>query len=146
MMRASPTGTQRMVLRPRRFQGYFCGMTTSANSINALLAAKDPVVSETYSRLLSAVRGLGPVVEEPNKSSIHLKAGPTGSAFAGVHPRRAAMLLNIRSDKPIASSRVRKTEQVSKNRVQNELLVSSPAEIDAELLAWLAAAYSLSAQ
>ena len=56
------------------------------------------------------------------------------------------MLLNIRSDKPIASSRVRKTEQVSKNRVHNELLVSSPAEIDAELLAWLAAAYSLSAQ
>jgi len=35
------------------------------------------------------------------------------------------------------------SEQVSKNRFHNELKLSSPDEIDAELLAWLNDAYAL---
>ena len=63
--------------------------------------------------------------------------------FASVHPRKSYVYLNIRSDYPIASPRIAKTEQVSKNRFHNELKLTSPGEIDEELLGWLQDAYAL---
>ncbi len=44
---------------------------------------------------------------------------------------------------PVASPRIAKSEQVSKNRFHNELKLTSPDEIDAELLSWLKDAYAL---
>jgi hypothetical protein len=41
-----------------------------------------------------------------------------GSAFAGFHPRKNALMLTIKADQPIKSARVAKVEQVSKNRWQ----------------------------
>jgi hypothetical protein len=120
-------------------------MTTPTYTVDALLDGKDAVVAETYARLLAALRTLGAVEEEAKKTSVHLTAGPGTSAFAGVHPRRAALLLNIRSAAPIESPRVRKVEQVSKNRFHNELLLESPSDVDAELVGWLRAAYGLAA-
>lgn len=111
--------------------------------LHSLLSGSDAVVAETYDRLLAALRSLGPVVEEPNKSSIHLKPAAAASAFAGIHPRRAALLLNIRTVAAIVSPRIRKTEQVSRNRAHNELLLTSPNDVDAELLGWLADSYAL---
>jgi len=52
-------------------------------------------------------------------------------------------ILNLRTDYPIDSPRITKTEQVSKNRFHNELKLSSPDEIDEELLGWLKDAYAL---
>src|SRR5215212_5248577 len=93
-------------------------------TVDALLAGRDEAVPATYARLLDALRAAAPVAEEAKKTSIHLTPGPDGGAFAGVHPRRSAILLNVRSDAPIASPRVRKVEQVSRNRFHNELLLT----------------------
>jgi Domain of unknown function (DUF5655) len=76
----------------------------------------------------------------PKKTSIHLTRSV---GFAGVHPRKSYLYLNIRTDYPIASPRIAKSEQVSKNRFHNELKLTSPDEIDAELLGWLKDAYAL---
>ena len=79
--------------------------------------------------------------EEPKKTSIHLT---NERAFAGVHPRKAWLILNISSDRPIESDRIVKSEQVSKNRYHQEVKLLSPDEVDEELIAWLKAACDLS--
>lgn len=112
-------------------------------TVDALIAGKDAVVRQIYDRLVDALADLGPVGEDAKKTSIHLTAGEGGTAFAGVHPRRAGILLNVRTAAPIRSPRVRKLEQVSRSRFHNEILIASPGEVDAELAGWLGEAYAL---
>jgi hypothetical protein len=40
---------------------------------------------------------------------------------------------------------MRKVERVSANRFHNEMLLSSPADVDAEVVAWLKDAHALGA-
>lgn len=109
--------------------------------VQAVFAGKDPAALATYSALTKALKAFGPFIEEPKKTSIHLNRR---SAFAGVHPRKAAILLVIRTIAPIESPRIRKLEKVSANRWHNEMLLSAPTEVDPEVLEWLAEAYALS--
>ncbi len=46
-------------------------------------------------------------------------------------------------DRPLQGERVAKSEQVSKNRYHNEVKITSPDEVDAELIGWLKEAYAL---
>ena len=46
-------------------------------------------------------------------------------------------------DRPLQGERVAKSEQVSKNRYHNEVKITSPDEVDAELIGWLKEAYVL---
>jgi hypothetical protein len=71
---------------------------------------KAPNVRAVYDLLLTRLRTFGPVSEEPKKTSIHLA---NASGFAGVHTRKNYLILNIRSDRPLESARVSKSEQVS---------------------------------
>jgi hypothetical protein len=112
--------------------------------VDDLLAGKDPAVRQIYQRLVTALERLGPLTEEANRSSVHLKPAAEAPAFAGVHFRRAGLLLNVRGDAAIESPRVRKVEQVSRSRFHNEMLLASPADVDGELLGWLKAARALS--
>jgi hypothetical protein len=125
-------------------------MTTAqaTYTVAALLKGKDPTVKDIYTALLRAARARltkPPAVEDPKKTCIHLNAGPGGTTFAGIHPRKASILLNLRTDTPIKSPRIRKAEQVSRSRHHSELLLSAPEDVDAELLTWLAAAHRLAA-
>jgi hypothetical protein len=86
------------------------------------------------------VHSIGPFQEEPKKTSLHL-VHTVG--FAGVHPRKSYLLLNLRTDHPIESQRITKTEQVSKSRFHNEVKLASPSDVDEELLGWLKDAYGL---
>jgi hypothetical protein len=115
-------------------------MIETLHSVDALFAGKDPVVREIYGRLLQAIGAIGPFREEPKKTSIHLVRT---SGFAGAHPRKSALILNLRTDYPIDSPRIAKREQVSKSRWHNEVKLSSPAAVDAEIAGWLQDAYNL---
>ena len=115
----------------------------SSPEIDALFGDGTSVSRVVYDALLKAMRGLGPVEIEPKKTCVHVVAERDGTAFAGIHPRKNGVLLTLRTETAIASPRVRKTEQASRNRHHNDLLVSAPAEIDAELKRWLNAAYTL---
>ena len=101
---------------------------------------KSPTVREIYDRIIKSLRKFGPVTEEPKKTSIHLVRK---SAFVGVSTRKEALWLNIRLEHKIDSPRVHKVEQVSAKRFHNELKLSTPEEVDAELISWLKEAYSL---
>jgi Domain of unknown function (DUF5655) len=115
-------------------------MTDPIYTVDALFAGKDQAVRDTYNQLLDVLRELGPLNEEPKKTSIHLSK-KTG--FAGVHPRKSYLYLNLRTEHPIDSPRVSKVEQVSKNRYHNEIKLVSPEEIDQQLTGWLKEAYAL---
>ena len=102
----------------------------------------DEGAAKVYAKLSKMLAGLGDVVIEEKTKSLHVKAG-SGSAFAGVHPRKGALLLNIRLDRKLLSKRMKKTEKVSKSRWHNELLLAAPGDVDDELVSWLRAAYAL---
>ena len=110
--------------------------------LDDLFTRSDASVLAIYRALLEAVGGFGRVEVQLKKTSIHLVAG---SAFAGVHPMKNRLRLNIRTDRPISGGRVVKTEQISARRFHNEVDLRSAAEVDGELLAWLRDAYALGA-
>ncbi len=115
-------------------------MSTTTDAREALFTGKDDVVRSIYDRLLEVLHTIGRFQEEPKKTSIHL-VHTVG--FAGVHPRKSFLLLNMRTDHPIESQRITKTEQVSNNRFHNEVKLASLSDVDEALLGWLKDAYQL---
>ena len=115
-------------------------MTTGFNVENHF-ENKPPVVQEIYDSLIKKVKSFGKFQEEPHKTSIHLL---NKTAFAGIATRKDYLLLTIKTDYPIESSRVTKTEQVSRNRFHILIKLEASKEIDTELINWLKDAYKLS--
>ena len=100
----------------------------------------NPVLQPIYTRLIADLQKLGPIIIEPKKTSIHIKAK---SAFVGIHPRKNHFIINIVATQPIQSKRVLEHEQVSKSRFHNHVKIGSASEIDDELNSWLKQAYEL---
>jgi len=87
--------------------------------------------------------GSGNAVEDAKQTCVHVTAGKGGTAYLGFHPRKGAVLVTIRTAKPIPSPRVRKAEQVSANRCHCDVLLTDPVDVDDELLGWVAGAAEL---
>ena len=111
-------------------------------TVDSHFDGKDPSVRATYLRLLEAARALGPVVEEPKKTSIHLMRQ---TAFAGVATRRSSLILTLKSEKDIRSPRIGRREQTSAHRWHVEIRLEKPADVDRQLTSWLSTAYELAA-
>jgi predicted DNA-binding protein (MmcQ/YjbR family) len=103
---------------------------------------EDLAIRKLYDKLLEALRRMGPVIEEPKQTSIHLVRK---TAFASVATRKDHLLLTIKSDDKRVSPRVQKTEQVSPGRFHLEVKLQTLADIDSELISWLRESYELSA-
>ena len=112
------------------------------DAVDRVFARSDLQVRTVVRTLLDRVQALPGVAVDPKGTCLHLNHR---TAFAGLHPRRNALLLNLRSAAPIGSPRIRKVERVSANRWHNELLVDSVEAIDGELMGWLAEAHALAA-
>lgn len=111
-------------------------------TIESHFAGRSPVVQAIYDKLLLETHKFGTVTEEAKKTSIHLV---NKTAFAGVSTRKTALMLNIKSAAPILNARFPKNERLSAKRYHQELKLTDPSEVDAELLGWLRQAYELSA-
>lgn len=116
--------------------------STDEFTVQSHFENKDASVRKIYDGLLKSTRKFGSVSEEPKKTSIHLM---NQTAFAGIATRKNALVLTIKSDRKISSPRIHKSEQTSANRFHHEVKLTSPAEVDAELVQWLEDAYALSA-
>jgi hypothetical protein len=110
-------------------------------SVSDHFVNKEPAVRALYDQLVSLLRTFGPIEEDPKKTSIHLNRK---SALAGVETRKNYLLLNIKSNHPVQSPRIEKTEQVSAKRFHHKVRISSLKELDEELKLWLHEAYILS--
>jgi hypothetical protein len=97
-------------------------------------------VLATYNEVLAAARKLGPVREEPKKTSIHLVRQ---SAFAGVSTRKTALILTLRSAMDLSSKRIVKRQRVSANRWHLEVRLETPEQVDSQIAAWIGSAYAL---
>ena len=115
---------------------------TNGFTVKYHFEGKDAAVRQIYDRLLKATEKFGRVTEEPKKTSIHLT---NKTAFAGIATRKSAMVLTIKSDRKLSSPRIHKSEQASAHRFHHEVKLTSPAEVDSELVRWLKDAYALSA-
>jgi hypothetical protein len=117
-------------------------MTHPTYTIKSHFEGKDPIVRKIYDQLLKALKLLGPIVEDPKKTSIHIV---NQTALAGVATRSNYLILTLKSDHKLQSPRIFKSEQVSAKRHHHEIKLYSPTDIDAELTTWLTEAYQLSA-
>jgi hypothetical protein len=102
---------------------------------------KPHVVRDIYDTLLAVSREWGPVEEDPKKTSIHLNRK---SAFAGVATGKSHLTLTVKSTADIPSPRIGKREQASANRWYFCIKLTSPDEIDSEIISWLRRSYELS--
>ena len=100
-----------------------------------------PPQAAIYKRLLAAARAIGPVKEDPKKTSIHLARR---SAFAGVATRKDALLLTIKAAADISSPRIVKRQHTSANRWYLDVRLEKTSDVDRELKAWLKDAMALS--
>lgn len=103
---------------------------------------KDPVVRKIYDSLIKNLKKIGPLVEDPKKTSIHIN---NKTALAGVATRKAHIILTIKSDKKLASPRIHKSEQTSAHRFHHEVKLTAVSDVDEELMSWLRTAYEMSA-
>lgn len=117
-------------------------MATSSTSlrVDEHFEGKLPEVRATYAAILKAAKKLGPVEEDPKKTSIHLNRK---TAFAGIATRKTALILTLKSDTDIRSARIAKSERTSTNRWHAEVRLERPTQVDRELLGWLKKAYDL---
>ena len=88
------------------------------STLTSHFAKASATVRSTYDALLKAARSLGPVIEDPKKTSIHLVRE---KAFAGVAVRQSSLILTLKATQAIKSQRVRRAEQASANRWHLEI-------------------------
>jgi hypothetical protein len=100
-----------------------------------------PQVRATYNAILQASGKFGVVTEDPKQTSIHLVRK---SAFAGIATRKGALILTIKSDEDITSSRIIKRLQASARRWYLETRLEKPKDVDREVRGWLKRSYELS--
>lgn len=108
--------------------------------VDRIFARSEPHVRDVARTLIARAQDLPGVTVDPKGTCIHLNRR---TAFAGLHPRKSALLLNLRSSAPIESGRVRKVERASANYYHDELLLESADAIDDELMGWISEAYAL---
>ena len=116
-------------------------MNTLSPSVEQHFEDRSPAVRQIYDRLLAAAASFGPYEEDPKKTSIHLNRK---TAFAGVATRKDHLILTLKSDHDIESSRVSKHEQASAHRWHLEVKLKGPEEVDSEIVGWLRDGYELS--
>ena len=111
-----------------------------SEAVERVFARSEPGVRTLADTLIERAAALPEVTVDPKGTCIHLNRRV---AFAGLHPRRTAMLLNLRTSAPIGNGRIRKVERASANRYHNELLLESAGDLDDELMGWIAEAHAL---
>jgi len=116
-------------------------MKTGPKSALDKINGNEPA-SSIYKALLKRLKSIGRFEIEPKATSLHVVHQ---RGFLGVHYRKDGLLLNIVLDRALETARLKASEQVSRNRYHNEVLVATPREIDSELVRWVKEAHRLAA-
>ena len=111
------------------------------NTLESHFVNSSDIVRAIYDKIVATSSEMGPVEQDPKKTSIHLNRK---YAFAGIKTRRECLVLTLKSVSEIDSERIFKREQASANRWYNDLKIDSPDQIDRELCDWLRASYESS--
>jgi len=112
-------------------------------SVDAHFAGCAPAVREIFDAVLAAVRTCGPVdvLAERTRIALHVRM-----SFAALMPRRRWLDGHLVLARQIDSPRFRRIEIYSPRNVLHAFRLSSPDDVDAEVAAWLTAAYRVGVQ
>ncbi|HEY3026371.1 MAG TPA: DUF5655 domain-containing protein [Pyrinomonadaceae bacterium] len=122
-------------------QGAVMSQTGNGFTVKSHFEGKAPNVRKIYDQILKGLKKFGPIKEDPKKTSIHLV---NTTALAGIATRKESLVLTIKSDRQLMSPRIHRSEQASARRFHHEVKLTSPADVDDELIGWLESAYQLS--
>ena len=99
-----------------------------------------PEIFELYDHLCGFLKHIGPYKGEVKKTSIHLT---NTRAFAGVHPKKSYLGINLVLSRVKTEPPADKVEQVSKNRFHHFFQITSTTQMGRGFKALLKEAYLL---
>jgi Domain of unknown function (DUF5655) len=112
--------------------------------LDAFFALSTPELRTVFDRFVAAARESGPVTVNVTKSRVALQVR---GRFAGIdRPRRDHLLANFLLTTPVRSDRLRRVEYIPPYYYVHRLRLRTPADVDAELVGWLADSYQVGAQ
>ena len=106
-------------------------------------AGREPQVIATFKRLLAAAKRSGPVKVLPEKTRI---AFQVRMSFAAFSLRRRWVDGHVVLARRLESPRFRRIDLISPRNQVHVFRLHEPAEVDAEVEAWLAEAYQVGEQ
>ena len=115
-------------------------MNTNGHTVGEHFKDREPAVKEIYKAIVRTAKKLGPVKEDPKKTSIHLVRK---TAFAGIATRKTGLILTLKSDSDIVNKRITRREQASAHRWHLEIKLDAAEQVDQEIAAWLKRAYQI---
>lgn len=107
-------------------------------SSHDLFQGKTQTVRDLYALLLDELRKIGFVREIQKQISVSFE---NRKVFATALIRNSSIKLVLRTDHKINSPRVHSLSHVAEKSYDHTILVESRADIDAELVQWMAEAY-----
>lgn len=122
-----------------RNQFHFC----SNRRLDEHFVGRDPQVVSTFERLLAAAEKSGPVTVVPEKTRI---AFQVRMSFAAFTLRRHWVDGHVVLARKLENSRFRRIDVISPRNQVHVFRLHGPAEVDDEVEAWLAEAYSVGEQ
>src|SRR5438034_39740 len=111
------------------------------HSIEQHFEGRSPHARAIYDLILAAGCELGPVEEDPKKTSVHLNRK---SAFAGISTTGQALTLTLKAAQELDDPRIKLSQRASANRWYNDIRLNSPEDIDGKILTWLRDSYEMS--
>ena len=103
-------------------------------------AGKNPELRDAFDLLTAKLSKTGPLRVDSVKTAIHLISG---RAFGGVTVTRGTLRLGFLSARPIKSSRIAKQLTLGPDRIEHVVVINGVADVDRELVGWLAASQRL---
>jgi hypothetical protein len=122
-----------------RNQSHFC----SDVGLDEHFKGREPDVVATFERLLAAARKNGPVTVLPEKTRIAFQARMSFAAFT---LRKRWVDGHVVLARRLENARFRRIDYISPRNQVHVFRLQEPLEVDAEVEAWLAEAYSVGEQ
>jgi hypothetical protein len=110
----------------------------AVKGLDAHFRGRDPHLRKVFDVLVSKLERIGPVKVDPVKTSINLTAG---RHFGGVTVRGTYLRVGFFAPERIVDPRIVHFERLGPSKFGHSVVIESVADIDPQLMAWLAAAY-----
>jgi uncharacterized protein DUF5655 len=122
----------------RRFRQATREHSCDVTSLAAHLARASVPVKATFEALEQALAAIGPHAVVPVKTMILLRATAN---FAGVMVRRECLRLEFVLERPVDHARIDKRQQFGPRRHTHHIRLTSPGDVDAQVVSWLRESY-----
>jgi len=126
----------------RRFKRPNQAHSCQARNVDDHFHGRSPELRGLFDALRAKLERSGPLRVDAVKSTINLIST---HHFGGIAVRRDHLRVGFILDHAIDAGRITRVERVGPRRFSHHIVLRSPADLDAEVLAWLAESQALQA-